>query len=108
VALFTESAAGKHEAAQPEKGIEMTKNGIWREFEFRCDGGAGCVMVERVAGCILIWDSKNPHGPRLVFSKKEYADFRRRVRDRAWPRAALRFMTSLIRLVSFGVHQLAS
>ncbi|MEU9844904.1 DUF397 domain-containing protein [Actinomadura sp. NPDC048032] len=50
------------------------------EFDFRCDGG-GCVIVERVAGAVVIRDSKNPYQPGLVFSRKEYADFRRRVRN---------------------------
>ena len=86
----------------------MATNEIWREFEFQCNGGAGCVMVEKVAGCIVIWDSKNPYSPRLVFSKKEYADFRRRVRDDAWPRRVLRFMTSLLRLIVIGLRQIAS
>jgi Domain of unknown function (DUF397) len=85
----------------------MIKNDMWRELEFQCNGGGGCVMVDKVAGCILIWDSKNPHGPRLVFSRKEYAAFRRRVRGDAWPRVALRFMTSLLRLATLGVQGLA-
>lgn len=85
----------------------MTENHTWREFEFKCSGGGGCVMVEKIAGAITIWDSKNPYGPRLVFSKKEYADFRRRVRDSAWPRTALRFMTSLFRMVALGLRQIA-
>lgn len=50
------------------------------EFDFRCDGG-GCVIVERVAGAVVIRDSKNPYQAGLVFSRKEYADFRRRVRN---------------------------
>jgi hypothetical protein len=86
----------------------MTRNSTWQELEFRCSGGAGCIMVERVAGCFLIWDSKNPHGPRLVFSRKEYANFRRRVQGGTWPRLALRFAWSLLRLTAFGVRQLAS
>ncbi|MFC0039513.1 DUF397 domain-containing protein [Actinomadura rayongensis] len=49
------------------------------EFNFRCNGG-GCVIVERIAGAVVIRDSKNPYQPGLVFSRKEYADFRRRVR----------------------------
>jgi hypothetical protein len=75
----------------------MTENNAWRELAFRCNGGGGCVMVERAADDILIWDSKNPQGPRLSFSRKEYADFRRRVRDDAWPRVALRLLNSMLR-----------
>ncbi|GAA2078590.1 DUF397 domain-containing protein [Actinomadura alba] len=60
------------------------------EFDFRCDGG-GCVIVERVAGAVVIRDSKNPYQPGLVFSRKEYADFRRRVRNGrgAWLRGLI-------------------
>lgn len=58
----------------------MRGNNEMPEFDFRCDGG-GCVIVERVAGAVVIRDSKNPYQPGLVFSRKEYADFRRRVRN---------------------------
>ncbi|WP_433332029.1 DUF397 domain-containing protein [Spirillospora sp. CA-294931] len=58
----------------------MGKTNEMPEFDFRCDGG-GCVIVERVAGAVVIRDSKNPFQPGLVFSRKEYADFRRRVRE---------------------------
>jgi hypothetical protein len=57
----------------------------WPETKFACNGGAGCVIVERVAGAVVIRDSKNPYQPGLVFSRREYADFRRRVRGGAWP-----------------------
>lgn len=58
----------------------MRKTSEMSEFDFRCNGG-GCVIVERIAGAIVIRDSKNPYQPGLVFSRKEYADFRRRVRN---------------------------
>jgi Domain of unknown function (DUF397) len=59
----------------------------WPEFEFACNGGGGCVIVECIGGAIVIRDSKNPFQPGLVFSKKEYADFRRRVVNASWRRA---------------------
>ena len=74
----------------------MSDKETWRELTYVCNGGGGCVMVEKKAGCVLIWDSKNPHGPRLVFSKKEYAEFRRRVRGDFWPRMVLRFIACLV------------
>lgn len=80
-------------------------NAPWRELEFRCNGGAGCVIVEKIAGCIVIRDSKNPAQPGLVFSRKEYAAFRRRVRDHGWPRTALRLMISLLRVAVLGARQ---
>jgi len=68
----------------------MSEKSIRPETEFRCNGGGGCVVVERVAGAVVIRDSKNPYQPGLVFSRKEYADFRRRVRDGSWPQLLLR------------------
>jgi hypothetical protein len=78
----------------------MINSNNWPEFGFACNGGAGCVIVERIAGAIVIRDSKNPAQPGLVFSKKEYADFRRRVRDASWWRAWLRFLAWLLREMS--------
>ena len=89
--------------------MEMVESdATWRELDFRCNGGAGCVIVEKIAGCIVIRDSKNPAQPGLVFSRKEYAAFRRRVRGDRWPRAALRLMIALLRMAAFGVHQVLS
>ena len=68
----------------------MSEKTIWPETEFRCNGGGGCVIVERVAGAVVIRDSKNPYQPGLVFSRKEYADFRRRVQDGSWLRLLVR------------------
>jgi hypothetical protein len=68
----------------------MSERSIWPKTEFKCNGGGGCVVVERVAGAVVIRDSKNPYQPGLVFSRKEYADFRRRVRDCSWPQVLLR------------------
>ena len=56
----------------------MIESEAWKEFDFQCGGGA-CVIVEKTAGSVVIRDSKNPALPGLVFTKREYADFRRRV-----------------------------
>jgi len=58
----------------------MDTESKWPETDFACSGGGGCVIVERIAGAVVIRDSKNPYQPGLVFSRKEYADFRRRVK----------------------------
>ncbi|MGI5200205.1 DUF397 domain-containing protein [Spirillospora sp. CA-108201] len=79
----------------------MRGNSEMPEFDFRCDGG-GCVIVERVAGAVVIRDSKNPYQPGLVFSRKEYADFRRRVRNGqgAWLRElAGRYVELVVKFV---------
>jgi Domain of unknown function (DUF397) len=75
----------------------MSEKSVWPETKFRCNGGGGCVLVEHVAGAVVIRDSKNPYQPGLVFSRKEYADFRRRVRDGSWPRLLLRLVNSALR-----------
>jgi hypothetical protein len=79
----------------------MTEKLIWPETGFRCNGGGGCVIVERVAGAFVIRDSKNPHQPGLVFSRKEYADFRRRVKGSgSWLRALSGMVKIVLRHVS--------
>jgi hypothetical protein len=78
----------------------MAEKGTWPEFEFACNGGGGCVIVRHVRGAVVISDSKNPWQPALVFSRKEYADFRRRVRGGSWPRILLRYAASALRSVA--------
>jgi hypothetical protein len=64
----------------------MFESDDWPETSFRCNGGAGCVIVERIAGAVVIRDSKNPYQPGLVFSRTEYRQFRSRVRGGSWLR----------------------
>jgi hypothetical protein len=89
----------------------MIDSDNWPEFGFRCNGGGGCVIVERIAGTVVIRDSKNPAQPGLVFSKQEYAAFRRRVVDapwrRAWPclaGALLRLAAAVLRFITACLH----
>jgi hypothetical protein len=79
----------------------MTTSDAWPEFGFRCDVG-GCVLVEEIAGTIVIRDSKNPALPGLVFSRSEYADFRRRVRGATRPRLTRRLAAFLTSLAGIG------
>jgi hypothetical protein len=72
----------------------------WPEFGPACNGGAGCVLVQRIAGAVVIRDSKNPTQPGLVFSRKEYADFKRRVRASSWSGTMLRYAASVLRSVA--------
>jgi hypothetical protein len=76
----------------------MYEKSIWPETEFVCNGGGGCVLVERLAGAIVLRDSKNPYQPGLVFSEREYAEFRRRVIDDSWPRLMLRMLVRLAKV----------
>ena len=75
----------------------MSAKSIWPETEFKCSGGGDCVLVEQVAGAVVIRDSKNPYQPGLVFSRKEYADFRRRVREDSWSQLLLRLAKTVLR-----------
>ncbi|RKS77131.1 uncharacterized protein DUF397 [Actinomadura pelletieri DSM 43383] len=78
----------------------MVETTGWPELEFVCNGGGGCVLVEVVAGAVVIRDSKNPYQAGLVFSRREYADFRRRVRGGSLPRRAVRRATRVLRRVA--------
>jgi hypothetical protein len=78
-----------------------------RELNRACNGGGGCIMVDKIAGAFVIWDSKNPYGPRLVFTRKEYADFRRLVRDDTWPRAIVRLVTTVVRLATLALREIS-
>jgi Domain of unknown function (DUF397) len=79
----------------------MSESEAWTEFDFRCNGGA-CIVVEKVAESVVIRDSKDPTRPGLVFSRREYADFRRRVQGDTWPRSALQLAISTLRLARTG------
>jgi hypothetical protein len=87
----------------------MNDESIWPETGARaaCNGGGGCVIAERVAGMVILRDSKNPYQPGLVFSRKEYADFRRRVIGDSWPRLTLQLLGRLTRLTLEYLQYLA-
>ena len=84
----------------------MTENETRPEFALQCNGGAGCVIVERIAECVVLRDSKNPTQPGLVFSEKEYADFRRRVLQDSRYRTVLRFATTYLHLILSALQQI--
>lgn len=46
-----------------------------RNFYVACEGGGSCVEVAPYYGYVLFRDSKNPHGPRLVFGRDEWTEF---------------------------------
>jgi hypothetical protein len=79
----------------------MSESEAWPELDFRCNAG-GCVIVEKMAEAVVIKDSKNPALPGLVFSRREYADFRRRVQGDTWPRTALQLATFPLRQARNG------
>jgi Domain of unknown function (DUF397) len=77
----------------------------WPEFTFACNGGGGCVVVEHIAGVVVIRDSKNPYQPGLIFSQSEYTDFRRRVRGGSLTQRMLRCVASTLRSVALMLRQ---
>lgn len=44
-------------------------------FHTACEGGGSCIEVARYYGYVLMRDSKNSDGPRLVFSRTEWDEF---------------------------------
>ncbi|KWX02406.1 hypothetical protein TH66_11810 [Carbonactinospora thermoautotrophica] len=46
----------------------------WRKSR-RSGSGGNCVEVAAVSGFVAVRDSKNPDGPKLVFSAREWAAF---------------------------------
>ncbi len=51
----------------------------WR-VAHRCDAG-GCVRVAANADMIVIGDTKNPDGPMLSYTRKEWATFVEGIRE---------------------------
>ncbi|WP_412515400.1 DUF397 domain-containing protein [Actinomadura madurae] len=46
-----------------------------KQFLTACEGGGSCVEVADYYGYVLMRDSKNSEGPRLVFSRNEWTAF---------------------------------
>ena len=49
---------------------------IWRKASYSTTNGGGCVEVAtNLPGIVAIRDSKNPGGPRLVFTPADWREF---------------------------------
>lgn len=46
----------------------------WEKSSF-CNGASSCVEITETADAVGVRDSKDPNGPVLVFTKKEWAAF---------------------------------
>ncbi|MBP2473121.1 hypothetical protein JOF53_001993 [Crossiella equi] len=58
-----------------KRSREMSQNAReWKKSSFS-EGGGECVEVARVAGGVLVRDSKNPDGPSLWFTSMEWIAF---------------------------------
>lgn len=56
----------------------------WRKASYSGTNGGGCVEVAHCPPvAVAVRDSKDPHGPVLMFSKKEWARFTTRLRATA-------------------------
>ncbi|HXP18708.1 MAG TPA: DUF397 domain-containing protein [Streptosporangiaceae bacterium] len=55
---------------------------IWRKSTYSNGNGGACVEVARnLPGIVAVRDSKDPQGPRLIFTPAEWAAFVSGVRD---------------------------
>lgn len=62
------------ERAEPNVDELDLSRVTWRKST--ASGSASeCVEVAAVAGHVLLRDSKNPEGPKLVFTRQEFAAF---------------------------------
>ena len=56
----------------------------WRKASYSGTNGGGCVEVAtNMPGIVAVRDSKNPHGPVLLLSRENWADFITRLRAAA-------------------------
>ena len=51
-------------------------NVIWRKSSYSGSNGGACVDVaDNLPGIVAVRDSKEPHGPKLRFSREEWRAF---------------------------------
>ena len=59
-------------------GIEGAQ---WRKSSYSGSNGRGCVEVARnLPGAVAVRDSKDPDGPKLVFTPDEWSAFTAKIR----------------------------
>ena len=57
-------------------GGDCVEVGVWRKASYSASNGGNCVEVARVpASAVAVRDSKDPDGPRLVFTPDEWQAF---------------------------------
>ena len=57
----------------------------WRKSSYSSANGGACVEVaDSLPGVIAVRDSKDPDGPKLMFSRAVWLTFTAAVRDRAF------------------------
>jgi hypothetical protein len=55
--------------------MDMTQVSAWRVSSYSGSGGGQCTQVGTVPGAVLVRDSKDPDGPRLVFGPRAWQEF---------------------------------
>lgn len=58
----------------------MTQVPAWRVSSYSGSGGGQCAQVGTAPGAVLVRDSKDPDGPRLVFGPGAWREFAARVK----------------------------
>ena len=54
----------------------------WRKSSYSGNNGGACVEVARnLRGVVAVRDSKDPHGPALVFTRADWAAFTALLKD---------------------------
>ena len=54
----------------------------WRKSSYSGNNGGACVEVARnLPGVVAVRDSKDPHGPALIFTPAGWAAFTARLKD---------------------------
>ena len=57
---------------------------VWRKSSYSAGNGGACVEVARtLPAAIAVRDSKNPDGPKLIFTKADWAAFTTAIRASA-------------------------
>ncbi|WP_176956504.1 MULTISPECIES: DUF397 domain-containing protein [unclassified Streptomyces] len=61
---------------------------VWRKSSYTNGDGGNCVeVVDDLPGIVPVRDSKDPHGPALVFPATAWSSFVTAVKDTALPGA---------------------
>lgn len=63
--------------------VSLGNDSAWRKSRRSGENGGNCVEVARSTGHVAVRDSKNPHGPALVFPHATWRRFTTQVKTGA-------------------------
>lgn len=72
-------AAWRKSAHSGQNGNCVEVAAVWRKSRRSHQNGA-CVEVAALSQAIAVRDSKNPHGPKLIFARQDWQRFSQRVK----------------------------